>query len=95
MALGQAKRSLMMALFRKVILLIPLVFILPEVLGESNLAIAVSQPVVQYCNDSARVFCVLLAEPISDILAAAVTSSLFLQFYRTKLKDTVSPIEQH
>ena len=87
MSLGQAKRSLMMALFRKAILLIPLIFILPAVLGNSSLAASMAEPVAAYCNDSARVFCVLLAEPISDICAAIVTTSLFLQFYRTKLNN--------
>ena len=59
MALGQAKISLLMACLRKLILLIPLIFILPHV---------VSNPV----------FGVFLAEPVSDIIAAAVTTTLFL-----------------
>ena len=52
-ALGQAKISLFMACLRKLILLIPLIFI-PN-----------------------QVFAVFLAEPISDILAALVTSIAF------------------
>lgn len=58
MALGQAKVSLLLACLRKLILLIPLIFILPHV---------VSNPV----------FGVFLAEPVSDILAAAVTAATF------------------
>lgn len=91
MSLGQAKKCLMMALFRKVILLIPLIFILPAVLGGSALAVSMSEPVAAYCIDSAKVFCVLLAEPVSDILAAIVTTALFFQYYHTKLKDSDIP----
>ena len=60
-ALGQAKVSLFMACLRKLILLIPLIFILP--LFFEN-----------------KVFAVFLAEPISDIIAAAVTTGTF--FFR-------------
>lgn len=61
-ALGQAKVSLLMACLRKLILLIPLIFILP-------------------CFLSNKVFAVFLAEPVSDILAATVTTiTFFLRF---------------
>ncbi len=59
MALGQAKISLILACLRKIILLIPLIFILP--LFFEN-----------------KVFAVFLAEPISDIVAATVTTIAFL-----------------
>lgn len=63
-ALGQAKISLFMACLRKLILLIPLIFILPWLLPD-------------------KVFAVFLAEPVSDILAAAVTSiTFFTRFNR-------------
>ena len=58
MALGQAKISLLMACLRKIILLIPLIFILPNFFAD-------------------KVFAVFLAEPVSDILAAAVTTAAF------------------
>ena len=62
MALGQAKVSLLLACLRKIILLIPLIFILP--LFFEN-----------------KVFAVFLAEPVSDIIAAATTVTVFmLQF---------------
>ena len=62
MALGQAKVSLLLACLRKIILLIPLIFILPQVLEN-------------------KVFAVFLAEPVSDIVAATVTVTVFaLQF---------------
>ena len=69
MALGQAKVSLLLACLRKIILLIPLIFILP----------------VFFEN---KVFAVFLAEPVSDIIAAAVTTITFLtQFNRILKKE--------
>lgn len=57
-ALGQAKVSMFLALLRKIILLIPLIFILPMFFEN-------------------KVFAVLLAEPISDSIAATVTTITF------------------
>ena len=65
MALGQAKISLFMACLRKLILLIPLIFILPN-----------------FFQDKA--FAVFLAEPVSDFIAAAATTTAFFIFF-TKL----------
>jgi len=59
MALGQAKISLFLACLRKLILLIPLIFILPFFFEN-------------------KVFAVFLAEPVSDIIAAIVTTTVFL-----------------
>ena len=67
MALGQAKISLLMACLRKLVLLIPLIFILP--LFFENKALAV-----------------FLAEPVSDIVAAAVTTFMFFRFFRKLMK---------
>ncbi len=67
MALGQAKISLLMALLRKVILLIPMIFILPSFFEDKALA-------------------VFLAEPVSDLIAAAVTTFMFFRFFRRMLK---------
>ena len=58
MALGQAKISLLLACLRKIILLIPLIFILPHFFEN-------------------KVMAVFLAEPVSDILATLVTTSVF------------------
>ena len=57
-ALGQAKTSLLLACLRKLVLLIPLIFVFP--LFFEN-----------------KVFAVFLAEPISDIVAAMVTTGCF------------------
>lgn len=71
MALGQAKVSLLLACLRKIILLIPLIFILPCILPD-------------------KVFAVFLAEPVSDILAALVTTITFLtQFDKILEKGAV------
>lgn len=86
MALGQAKRSICMALLRKVVLLIPLIYILPAVLGNSAFAQTMAGAVLDLTKDGGRTFCVLLAEPIADILAATVTTLTFLNFYTKKLK---------
>lgn len=85
MSLGQAKISLCMALLRKVILLIPLIYILPLVFGNFAFAESISSPIAQFVNDAPRVFLVLLAEPISDIIAAITTTSLFIRFYKKNL----------
>ena len=69
MALGQAKISLFLACLRKIILLIPLIFILPLFLEN-------------------KVFAVFLAEPVSDITAALVTTIAFLsQFNKILNKE--------
>ena len=70
MALGQAKISLIMALLRKVILLIPLIFILPNFFAAEN-----------------KAFAVFLAEPVSDLIAAAVTTFMFFRFFTKMLKN--------
>ena len=68
MALGQAKVSLLLACLRKIILLIPLIFILPRFLEN-------------------KVFAVFLAEPVSDILAATVTVTVFLLQFKKILAN--------
>ena len=75
MALGQAKISLVMALLRKVILLIPLIFLLPNFFAD-------------------KAFAVFLAEPIADIVAAAVTTFMFFRFFRKLMKDSKQGISQ-
>ncbi len=67
LALGQAKVSLFMACLRKLILLIPLIFILPRFFADKAMA-------------------VFLAEPVADIVAAAVTTGMFFRFFRKLLK---------
>ena len=67
MALGQAAISLIMAFLRKLILLIPLIFILPNFFAD-------------------KVFGVFVAEPVSDIIAAAITTLTFFTQFKTIIK---------
>ena len=69
-ALGQAKTSLLLACLRKLVLLIPLIFVFP--LFFEN-----------------KVFAVFLAEPISDVAAAMVTTSCFFTKIRGVLENGV------
>lgn len=69
MALGQAKISLLLACLRKIILLIPLIFILP-----------------MFFTD--KVFAVFLAEPVSDIAAATITTIAFFSQFNKILNKT-------
>lgn len=68
MALGQAKISLFMACLRKLILLIPLIFILPNFFQN-------------------KAFAVFLAEPVSDLIAAAATTTAFFVFFSKLIKE--------
>ncbi len=70
MALGQAKISLIMACLRKLVLLIPLIFILPAF----------------FETGADKAFAVFLAEPVSDILAAAITTASFFIVFKKLLK---------
>ena len=70
MALGQAKISLLLACLRKLILLIPLIFVLPLFFAPEN-----------------KAFAVFLAEPVSDVIAAAVTTFMFFRFFIKMLKE--------
>ena len=73
LALGQAKISLVMALLRKIVLLVPLIFILPSIVSESN-----------------KLAAVLAAEPISDIIAALTTITVFIIFYKKTFNKNLS-----
>ena len=48
-ALGQARISLFLALLRKVILLIPLIYLLPRFLSDQVFAILLAEPVADVC----------------------------------------------
>lgn len=86
MAFGQAKVSVWMAITRKIILLIPLIYVFPYLLGGSGFATMMSHSIASMVHDGSRVFAVLFAEPVSDILAACITTFMFIRFYRKELK---------
>ena len=75
MALGQAKISLLMACLRKIVMLIPLIFILPMFFRN-------------------QAFAVFLAEPISDLTAAAVTTIMFFTQFKKILAKGPKRMEQ-
>ncbi len=65
-ALGDGKLSLFFAFFRKGILLIPLIYILPGMMED-------------------KVFAVVAAEPVSDIIASLASTLYFIHYVRKKL----------
>ncbi len=85
LALGEAKRSIAMATFRKGILLLPLVYLLPYLIGDSSFAVSMAAPVSHLVEDGGSVFAVLLSESIADFTAAIVTGIVFYRFYRKTL----------
>ncbi len=66
-SMGNAKTSLFLAVLRKIILLIPLIYILP-----------------MFFQD--KFFAILLAEPVSDIIAATTTAITFYFGFKEGLK---------
>lgn len=85
MALGQAKVSLLMAVNRKVILLIPLLYLLPYLLTGDPICTSLSVTIAPFVNSCSGVFAVFLAEPVSDMLSAAITTIMFVRFYKKRL----------
>ncbi|MBS5793425.1 MAG: MATE family efflux transporter [Clostridiales bacterium] len=75
-ALGQAKVSLFLALLRKIILLIPLIYILPIAIPD-NILTNIQQSILPMSLEN-KVFAIFLAEPISDFIAAFTTITLFI-----------------
>ncbi|MEG0296177.1 MAG: MATE family efflux transporter [Clostridium sp.] len=78
LALGQAKVSLVLALLRKVILLIPLVFILPMFVEGNALKLQM----------------VLTAEPVADIVAAMATLTCFVIFMKKMFKKVDNVLDE-
>ncbi|MEG2429346.1 MAG: MATE family efflux transporter [Oscillospiraceae bacterium] len=74
-ALGQATKSLGLALLRKVVLLIPLVYILP----------------MFFANASGKLTGVFLAEPVADVLATTTTIIVFALSFNKILNKQAQP----
>lgn len=87
LALGQAKQSLAMAFYRKMVLLIPMLLILPGILKDTSLAITMGSTISSLVYDGGAVFTIFLCEAISDVLACLTTGTLFYFFYRKHLKE--------
>lgn len=75
-ALGEAKTSLFLAILRKIILLIPLIYILPAIIPDD--IVMPIQQIGASVSLNSKVFAVFLAEPISDFIAAMSTITLFI-----------------
>lgn len=69
LALGNAKTSLFLAVLRKIILLLPLIYLLP----------------LLDANNAEKALAVFAAEPAADLIAVSATCILFYRFYRQKL----------
>lgn len=69
MALGQAKISLLIACLRKVILLIPLIYILPNFLENKTFAVFLAEPVADFLSISVAL--ILFITNINKILSKA------------------------
>ena len=76
-ALNQPKISLFLAVLRKIVLLIPMVFILPRILPESFCMNFVPLEFTSLMSEPAKVFAVFLAEPVSDFIAILTTVTVF------------------
>lgn len=79
-ALNQAGSSIFLALLRKIVLLIPLIFILPNIITSDFADIFIPDSIAAMLGDGfdiTKVFAVFLAEPVSDFLAVSVTACLF------------------
>lgn len=73
-ALGNAKVSAFLAVFRKIILLIPLILVLPMLFSPAR-----------------KVFAVWLAEPIADVIAVCVTTTMFRRQFRDAMAKLKMP----
>ncbi|MBO5666894.1 MAG: polysaccharide biosynthesis C-terminal domain-containing protein, partial [Firmicutes bacterium] len=69
-ALGNAKTSAFLAIFRKIIVLVPLIFLLPPLFPAE-----------------AKTFAVWLAEPIADVAAVTMTTTLFRRQFRRAMEQ--------
>lgn len=89
-ALNRAGSSIFLALLRKVVLLIPLIFILPEIITPNFAQHFIPNEISAMLGENfniTKVFAVFLAEPISDFLAVTVTASLFAYKFKRILRQ--------
>ena len=76
-ALGQAKISVFLAVLRKIILLIPLIFILPYIISPDFALNFVPSTISVLFSAPQKVFAVFLSEPIADAGAVLCTAIMF------------------
>ncbi len=87
-ALNQAGVSIFLAILRKVILLIPFIFILPHIIPDQFAAFFIPQHIQEILAgyDVPKVFSVFFAEPVSDTIAVTVTAFMFAFRFNKILK---------
>jgi len=85
-ALGQAKISIFLAIFRKIIVLIPLVFILPTIIPAEIGLQFIPESIIPLFKEPSKVLSVFLAEPVADILAIICTVAFFAVNFKKILK---------
>ncbi|GIO27095.1 MATE family efflux transporter [Ornithinibacillus bavariensis] len=73
-ALGQAKVSIFIAVLRKIILLIPLVYILPMVISSKTSAVIIAEPIADFC--SVLTCCILFGFKIKHLLKGSVKKTI-------------------
>lgn len=71
-ALGQAKVSIFIAILRKIILLIPLVYLLPTFISPKTDAVIIAEPIADFC--AALTCCILFGITIKKLLKDDSTS---------------------
>ncbi|MCQ4726117.1 MATE family efflux transporter [Anaerotignum faecicola] len=81
-ALGEAKISVFLAVLRKIILLIPLIFIFPAIIPESFAAAITPENIFGLIPEVTKTFSVFLAEPVADIIAVLFTVIMFKLNYK-------------
>lgn len=69
LALGNAKTSLFLAVLRKIILLIPLIYLMPMLASDP----------------ASKALAVFAAEPVADFLAVSTTCTLFYRFWKKNI----------
>lgn len=69
-SLGNAKTSAFLAIFRKIIVLVPLIFLLPP-----------------FFPAEAKTFAVWLAEPVADVAAVTMTTTLFRRYFKKTMEQ--------
>lgn len=86
-ALGQAKSSIFIALLRKVIMLIPLIYILPNIMTDSIANLFNADAMSSFVSDPTKVFAVFVSEPIADTISIIVTLIVFSITFKRIVKE--------
>lgn len=80
-ALGNAKASIFLALLRKVILLIPLIFILPMFIEDKTMAVFMAEPIADFC-----------AVSVTVIMFTISFKKLIAKMNQSELKSKTDPV---